>query len=45
MDQTSMDEESAEQHVGRLRMAIQRHTTDEELRREVQFLAAESPPA
>ena len=35
---TSMDEESEERHVGRLRMAIQRHTTDEGLRREVQFL-------
>jgi hypothetical protein len=35
---TSMDEESEERHVGRLRMAIQRYTTDEELRREVQFL-------
>lgn len=35
---TTMDEESEEPHVGRLRMAIQRHTTDEELRREVQFL-------
>lgn len=35
---SSMDEESEEQHVGRLRVAIQCHTTDEELRREVQLL-------
>ena len=35
---TTMDEESEERHVGRLRMAIQRHTTDDELRREVQSL-------
>jgi hypothetical protein len=37
-------EESRDTHVGRLREAILRYSTDEGLRREVKFLSAERPP-
>jgi hypothetical protein len=37
-------EESQDKHVGRLREAILRHSTDEGLRREVKFLSAERSP-
>jgi hypothetical protein len=33
--------EDRDSHVGRLREVIQRHTTDEELRREVKFISSE----
>jgi hypothetical protein len=37
-------EESQDKHVGRLREAILRYSTDEGLRREVKFLSAERSP-
>jgi hypothetical protein len=36
-------DESRDEHVGRLRHLIQKHASDEALRREVKFVSAESP--
>jgi hypothetical protein len=41
---TNPKEEDTHSHLGRVRTIIQRHATDEGLRREVKFLAAEHPP-
>jgi rubrerythrin len=35
------DDEGKDEHVSRLRRLIQKHTTDEELRREVKFISSE----
>jgi hypothetical protein len=41
---TNPKEEDTHSHLGRVRTIIQRHATDEGLRRKVKFLAAEHPP-